>query len=427
METITKQTIMERFAGNEVKHAISMSKIQSGLMDSRQQGLNRLAAQISIEISAPGAIATSARTALFDRNWLNEFALGDITRCLGNEFATYAGRKSPRIPNGDLMLISRILEIDGIPGEFNRLSSISAEYDVSPDAWFFSGQKDNLVPLSILMEIALQPCGVLSAWLHTQLRYPQIDFLFRNLDGALTFLESASLQGKVITTHAVLEKSSFSGSTIIQQFSFRLSCDGRDFLTGNTTFGYFPEETMAVQTGLDNGKKSFPQGLNTENQAILTTIKGLAENPGVSLPHNKLRMIDSIAMEKIKTTGQLEYIQASRVNSPSDWYYANHFLGDPVMPGSLGVETIVQAFTCGIQASSGNPAAVQPVIGREVKWKYRGQVLPANHAVHTDVQIKSCETTSSGTLYTGSANLWADDLRIYEIQDLALIQRSEDN
>jgi 3-hydroxymyristoyl/3-hydroxydecanoyl-(acyl carrier protein) dehydratase len=427
METITKHTIMDRFAGNEAAHAVSLSKIQSGLMDSRQQELVRLATKISVEINAPGAIVSFARPALFDRGWLNEFALGDITRCLGKEFSIYAGRKSPRIPNGDLMLISRILEIDGEKGKFNRPSSITAEYDVSPDVWFFSGQKNVEVPLSMLMEIALQPCGVLSAWLNTQLRYPQNDFLFRNLDGALTFLEPISLQGKVITTHAELEKTTFSGSTIIQQFSFRLSCDGREFLAGSTTFGYFPEQTMAAQTGLDNGNRSIPRGMRPGNQSTLNIIKGIAVNTGFGLPQNKLRMIDSIAMEKNKLTGQLEYIQASRENSPSDWYYENHFLGDPVMPGSLGVETIVQAFTCGIQAAVGRAAGFQYAIGREVKWKYRGQVLPSNKAVHTDIQIKSLETTSSGTLYTGSANLWADDLRIYEIQGLALIQLPEEN
>jgi 3-hydroxymyristoyl/3-hydroxydecanoyl-(acyl carrier protein) dehydratase len=396
-------------------------------MDSRKLDLNRLTSQIAIEINAPDAVITAARPAMFDWNWLNEFALGDITRCLGKEFAIYAGRKSPRIPNGDLMLISRIIEIDGTRGDFNRPSHITAEYDVSPEAWFFSGQKSGLVPLSLLMEIALQPCGVLSAWKHTQLRYPQVDFLFRNLDGALTVLEPASVQGKVITTRATLEKTSFSGSTIIQNFSFRLSCDGRDFLEGHTTFGYFPEETMAAQTGLDNGNRSIPRGMLPENQAFLTAINGLPENPMISLPRNKLRMIESISLENDKAASQLSYVQASKTNSPSDWYYANHFLGDPVMPGSLGVETIVQAFTSGIQTASSRKTGVIPAIGREMTWKYRGQVLPANREVHTDIQIGSIETTSSGTIYTGSANLWADDLRIYEIQNLALIQLPEKN
>lgn len=427
METITKQTILERFAGNEVKHAVSLSKIQSGLMDSRLVELNRLASQISHEINAPGASTSILRPTLFDRDWLNEFALGDITCVLGEEFSIYAGRKSPRIPNGDLMLISRIMEIDGVKGEFNRPSRIIAEYDVPTDAWFLSGQMDGLVPLSVLMEIALQPCGVLSAWLHTQLRYPDVDFLFRNLDGALTFLEPARMRGKVITTHAVLEKTTFSGSTIIQQFSFHLSCDGREFLTGSTTFGYFSEETMAAQTGLDNANRSIPRGMHPENRSSLININRLADNPGISLPQNKLRMIDSIMLENNQLSGQLEYVLASRDNSPSDWYYKNHFLGDPVMPGSLGVETIVQAFTSGMQISSGSPEGIQPAIGRDFKWKYRGQVLPSTRAVHTELQIRSIEKTSSGALFTGSANLWADDLRIYEIQDLALIQLPEAN
>jgi 3-hydroxymyristoyl/3-hydroxydecanoyl-(acyl carrier protein) dehydratase len=325
------------------------------------------------------------------------------------------------------MLISRILDIDGIRGEFNQPSAVTAEYDVLPDAWFFSGQNAATIPLSILMEIALQPCGVLSAWLHTQLRYPDIDFSFRNLDGSITLIEPAQLPGKTITTKAVLEKTSFSGSTIIQHFSFSLSSDGLEFLHGTTTFGYFPEQAMASQTGLDNGRRSSPRGNSPDVQPNLFEISNLQNKPEYGLPLNKLRMIDSIAYEKNQPSSQLQYIQSGRNNRPSDWYYENHFLGDPVMPGSLGVETIVQAFMCGIQGVSGHPAAIQLACGHEMKWKYRGQVLPTNAMVHVDVQITETKPTSSGILYTGSANLWADDLRIYEIQGLTLIHQPKED
>ncbi len=55
-------------------------------------------------------------------------------------------------------------------------------------------------------------------------------------------------------------------------------------------------------------------------------------------------------------------------------------------------------------------------------WKYRGQVLPANAKVQVDVQITEITKRDNATTYIGNANLWADDLRIYEIQNLALIQ-----
>ena len=426
MTTVTHQVILERYKESTVNHAARLAEIQSRLMDSRRLDLDRLTTRISQEITGKNPAGSSTKRILFDTDWLKEFALGDITRCLGNEFAIYAGRKSPRIPNSDLMLISRILEINGSRGDFNRPSTITAEYDVTPDAWFFSKNNNGNIPVSILMEIALQPCGVLSAWLHTQLRYPQVDFSFRNLDGTITLSEPALMRGRTITTRAVLDRTSFSGSTIIQHFNFSLSCDGRDFLKGETTFGYFPEAAMAAQSGLDNGRQTLPRGENPEILPVLTVFSRLADLPGTALPENKLRMIDSIAIEKNRQSGSLEYVQSNRQNSPSDWYYVNHFLGDPVMPGSLGVEAIFQAFASAIKVASGNAGPIQPACGQEMKWKYRGQVLPSNKMVHVDVLVSDVETTSSGTRYTGSANLWADNLRIYEISNLSLIQLHEE-
>ncbi len=427
METITQQNILERFTENTLNHTLRLGVIQSQLMQSRWLDLERLTTRISNEITGTNPAGSTTKHVLFDTDWLREFALGDITCCLGKEFAIYTGRKSPRIPNGDLMLISRILDIEGMRGEFNQPSTITAEYDVAPDAWFLSEHDNVIIPVSILMEIALQPCGVLSAWLHTQLRYPQVDFYFRNLDGTITLSEPAVMKGKMITTRAILDRTSFSGSTIIQHFVFNLSCDGRDFLKGETTFGYFPEAAMAAQTGLDNGRHTSPRGNDPEKHPGLTAFHNLTDKPENPLPDSKLRMINSVSIESNLQTGRLDYVVSTRQNSPEDWYYANHFLGDPVMPGSLGVETIIQAFESAIKVGSNTKTTVQIACGQEMKWKYRGQVLPTNKSVHVDIQVTDVKTTSSGTLFKGSANLWADNLRIYEIADLALIQLPKEN
>ena len=37
------------------------------------------------------------------------------------------------------------------------------------------------------------------------------------------------------------------------------------------------------------------------------------------------------------------YVYASRPVNPQDWFYPFHFYQDPVMPGSLGVEAILEA------------------------------------------------------------------------------------
>ena len=50
------------------------------------------------------------------------------------------------------------------------------------DAWYFRESRQPQMPFSVLLEIGLQPCGWLAAYLGSALTSP-IDLSFRNLDG----------------------------------------------------------------------------------------------------------------------------------------------------------------------------------------------------------------------------------------------------
>ncbi|MCZ6632966.1 MAG: PfaB family protein, partial [bacterium] len=135
------------------------------------------------ESSSQPANQITHKPALFNENHIREFATGSIPKCFGPEYQIYETRRAPRTPNGDLQLISRVLEVHGQRGEFSPDSHLIAEYDVPSDPWFYRQNPYPALPYSIAMEIALQPCGFLSAYLGSTLPYPEVDFYFRNLDG----------------------------------------------------------------------------------------------------------------------------------------------------------------------------------------------------------------------------------------------------
>ena len=60
-----------------------------------------------------------------------------------------------------------------------------AEYDVPPDAWYFAANRSERMPFTVLLEIALQPCGWLAAYCGSALTSPD-DLRFRNLGGKAT-------------------------------------------------------------------------------------------------------------------------------------------------------------------------------------------------------------------------------------------------
>ncbi|HEX7557171.1 MAG TPA: hypothetical protein VF338_11140 [Leptolinea sp.] len=418
----TDQVVLNRYMNWADTHLSKLNDLHSQMLALRQTGLQLISDVISKEIAQNKISDQQEKRILFDHNWLMEFATGDIVKCLGPEFGIYQGRRSPRIPNGDLLLMSRIIEIQGSRGHFEQPSMISAELDIAPDAWFYSGTLNGELPLSILLEIALQPCGVLSAWLGTQLKSPDVDYFFRNLDGQVVFLRNIDIRGQTIQTNATLLRTVFSGSTIIQHFQFEMKCAGEVFFKGTSSFGYFPDETMATQAGLDGGKRSQPWGKSLENISKIGQFNFDSEPQNIGLPDGKLRLIDGVGIMKVGGIHSQGYVMAERDNNPKDWFYINHFFQDPVMPGSLGIEAIVQAFKSAIHMFSDSKKPVTLAPGVELEWKYRGQVLPNNHRMLLEIHVEDQVKKAGLTLFTGSANLWADDLRIYEIHNLAFLQ-----
>ncbi|MGZ6347785.1 MAG: hypothetical protein ACXWNC_09505, partial [Anaerolineales bacterium] len=323
------------------EHARKTGQIHNHFLEMRQAGLRQLASSIEKKVAAARPLNPGSERPLFTLEDLKEFATGSVVKCLGQEYKIYDGRRSLRIPNGDLLLISRILAIEGRKGEFDQTSTIIADYDVPVNAWYFDKDKRGRLPISICIELALQPCGVLSAYLGTPLRYPEVDFSFRNLDGEVVLNHLLDVRGKTVRARAELLKTIFYGSTIIQHFTFELLSDDKVFFEGKSSFGYFNAEAMAAQTGLDGGKIVLPWLKQAELDSQIVPLVGSSME--TSLPKGNLCLLDSVAIQNDAGSQQEGYIYANRRNSPKDWFYACHFHEDPVMPGSLGIEAIMQA------------------------------------------------------------------------------------
>ncbi len=136
---------------------------------------------------------------MFTKDQLEEFASGNVELCFGEDYAVYRGRRLPRIPNGDLLLMSRIVSVSGTRGVFDNEPQLVAEYDTPMDAWYYGDNlNQNMPPYAVLMEIALQPCGFLSAFLGSTLATASVDYYFRNLDGRGQFLVDCDVRGKTI-------------------------------------------------------------------------------------------------------------------------------------------------------------------------------------------------------------------------------------
>ena len=58
------------------------------------------------------------------------------------------------------------------------------------------------------------------------------------------------------------------------------------------------------------------------------------------------------------------------------------------MPGSLGIEAVVQAFKAAVHSITRSKHPVTLAAGLGFKWKYRGQVLQNHQQMIVDVHIQ---------------------------------------
>jgi 3-hydroxymyristoyl/3-hydroxydecanoyl-(acyl carrier protein) dehydratase len=319
--------------------------------------------------------------------------------------------------------------VDGARGQVTAGSGLITEYDVPANPWYCAQNANPILPYSILMEIGLQPCGFLSAHLGSTLPYPDENFYFRNLDGHGKTLREIDPRGKTITNRVRLLSSTAIQGIIIQKFTYEMSCNGDPFYAGEAAFGYFQPDSLVNQVGLDRGNSPAPQihSLSAPSKYDLRTPSLFCApdgQPGYRLSGGQLHFLDEVQIAPGGGKYGQGYVYAHKFINPRDWFFRAHFHQDPVMPGSLGVEAMLQA----LQAY-----ALHSGIGRDFKsphfahaqnhtttWKYRGQIVPENKDMALEMHISKVETSLGRITIFAEASLWKEHLRIYEVKSLAL-------
>ncbi|GLZ36541.1 beta-hydroxydecanoyl-ACP dehydratase [Actinokineospora sp. NBRC 105648] len=367
------------------------------------------------------------RNADGERALLNEFHMihssrGDLAITLGPEFARCLGRRATRMPSGGLRLCDRVMRVDG---ERHKLASGSGdtEYDAHADSWYFAETANASMPNVIYMETSLQSALLLGYFLGATLTDPDDDFSLRNLDGSATVLREVDLRGKTIRQHSELINTSVLSGAVLQSFSYELSVDGEPFYRGESLFGFFNEKALANQTGLDGGAY-VPTWLDQHPTATRRIEVGERGPNGPARSTAHLHLLDEVHVVDGGGEHGLGYLRAVRPISADDWYFRRHFHLDPVMPGSLGVEAVLQAMQewlvdTGLADELVAPEFVLPT-GLALSWRYRGQILATDGEMTLEVHIKRVERGDQRVRVVGDASVWKPGMRIYQLDDVAV-------
>jgi 3-hydroxymyristoyl/3-hydroxydecanoyl-(acyl carrier protein) dehydratase len=362
---------------------------------------------------------------------LNEFhmthlARGDQGIAFGPEYAHYTGRKTTRLPAGGLLLLDRVVAVEGHRGQLEG-GTLITEYDSPTDAWYYGDTANHSMPNCIYMEVSSQAALISGYYFGATLPTPEAELGLRQLGGTATLLQEVDLRGATIRqTSNVLSTTVASGSTL-QSFSFTQTVNGVPLYTGESLFGYFSDATLASQTGLDSGR-TVPTWLEAERpRSGVHTIDVAARRADPTarrIARNHLALLDQVTVVDHGGRYGNGYLHAQRPIDPEDTLFDWHFVLDPVMPGSFGVESVIQAMqewllAVGLDDGLHEPDFILPV-GVPFTWKYRGQLLCTDRTSTLEVHLKRIQRSPGRVRVTADASLWKPGLRIYEMTDISV-------
>jgi 3-hydroxymyristoyl/3-hydroxydecanoyl-(acyl carrier protein) dehydratase len=353
---------------------------------------------------------------IYTKKQILAYSNGNPSEGFGEPYQIFdSGRKIARLPGPPYQFMDRVTAVRGEPWRMVPGAMAEAQYDIPPDAWYFSADRQPRMPFAILLEAALQPCGWLAAYVGSALTSP-IDLSFRNLGGTALQHRPVTPESGTLTTIATMKKVATSGGMIIQEFDFTVADRLGTLYEGDTMFGFFSREALDNQVGVRDAAPYQPTQDETGRGA------SLPYPTAPPFPEKMLRMIDRIDLF-VPDGGpaRLGYIRGIKEVDPDEWFFKAHFYQDAVTPGSLGLEAFLQLLKFVAMDRwgwhEGNTlAAVAP--GRRHSWLYRGQIIPTNSRVTVEAWITGVDEAER--LLCGDGYLRVDERLIYRMNDFTV-------
>ena len=355
---------------------------------------------------------------LYDKDSILAFGSGKPSEAYGAPYRVFdeGDRRIARLPRPPYQFLDRISAVEGEPFVMQAGASVTAHFDVRPDQWYFESNRQHEMPFSILLEVALQPCGWLAAYVGSALTSDD-RLRFRNLGGDAIQRGRMTVSEDVITTRVDLTSVSASGGMIIQHYSMALESERLGPLyDGTTYFGFFSDQALAEQVGIRDALIHEPTPAERDRGRSLV----MPHTP--PFPEPRFRMVDQIDLLVADGgTDGLGCVHGSIMVDPSAWFFEAHFYQDPVWPGSLGLEAFIQLLKVYAvdrwDLGESTEFATMAGAGRH-RWTYRGQIIPGCERVEVFASITEVDDVQRRVRADGF--LTVDGRTIYAMHDFSL-------
>lgn len=350
---------------------------------------------------------------LYGPEAIDQIGTGRVADAYGEAFSVFdaPGRRCPRLPRAPYQFLEGISSVSTPLLAMKAGGEVVGHYPLSQDEWYYLDE-GGAVPFCVLLEIPLQVCGFYSNYMGAPL-LNEANLHYRNLGGH--GVSHRELRGdEELTSHITCLKVTDGGGMILHDFAFAVRSKGELVYEGETSFGYFSGPALARQVGIRD-----------PSPVKLSSPKGEYDWSHPFCPKGRLKLWESPMEWGLDSEGHWAAV-AQRAIKADDWFFAAHFFEDPVMPGSLGVEMILQLMK-GLWLAMWGARSVQapwqsPGLFKPHRWIYRGQVPPGSGVIEAGVRLTHCSEDKK--MMVGEGSLAVDGLTIYEVKDMTLALRT---
>jgi len=372
----------------------------------------------SSEKREPRIASSASQPALFDYDQIHAFAVGKPSDAFGEPYRVFDDQRViARLPGPPFQFLDRITSIAHCePWRHVAGGEIVAQYDVPRGAWYFESHRQRQMPFAVLLEIALQPCGWLAAYIGSALT-SEVDLSFRNLGGTGTQFRTATPETGTLSTTVKITAVANSGGMIIQNYDFAVHGSAGEVYRGRTSFGFFSHDALLQQVGI---RDATGYAVSEEERLRAESFDFPEEPP---FPDRMLRMVDHVDhFDPVGGPQKLGYARGTAIVDPSAWFFKAHFHQDPVWPGSLGLESFLQLLTLVAQrrwVAKGTSSTFETLShGKPHSWQYRGQIIPSNRQVSVEAVVT--EIDDRRQLLRANGLLSVDGRTIYQMTDFTV-------
>lgn len=330
-------------------------------------------------------------------------AWGKPSDAFGEPFRAFDGpRESPRLPGPPMLFLSRITKTTIEPFQKKPGGSVTAEFDISHDGWFFEEPTTRTMPVSALFEAASQPC--LWTMLAMGLADETEDVVFRVSEARLNVL------GDVLPDDGRLEAAALNvgldHEAALAAFKVVLRTKRGPVAEFEASYRVGPRSTLPHLGGALILEESAKEALLKPSGPLVRDLE-----TSQALPQGMLRMVESV--EGYWSNGGKKGLGMLLVSKPlphGEWFFVCNALQDSHMPPSLLLEAASQGLGL-LMEEKGllMPSLRLTPIMTEASFKQVQDIKPGMGTLKVLIELTEVQESEQGTQVKASAVFFIEE------------------